>query len=283
MQRFICDGYSAKSFFGDQRESASCYDPSFWPIHPTLERGYHAKMLSGGFSGGDDWDVQEAICYRATCYNESGGEDAYTECCIGHNEDDKFPNFNSGVLTDEGVWMGNSDYLKASDPTRSDYEMPFIYDDFSWDHCGEEFPVDSLLVSLYDGSYIETDDSVSDRTLSPTPSAKTSRPTHVSLAPTPTIPTTPVSHTLAPTIVPRTSHPTFATTTEEPTPTPKTFRPTKPSASTPAPSKTPSTHKPTSSPSSAKPTKKPTLKPTYSQDPSWSPTAAPSFMFQCEL
>ena len=34
---------------GDQLESASPVDISFWPIHPTLERLYHWKVLHYGF------------------------------------------------------------------------------------------------------------------------------------------------------------------------------------------------------------------------------------------
>ena len=76
MQKFVCDGGgNFKTFFGDQRESASPHDPAFWPIHPTLERAYHAKMLVGVFTKSSVWgDVGNAICYRSTCYNDEGVE-----------------------------------------------------------------------------------------------------------------------------------------------------------------------------------------------------------------
>ena len=35
---FVCDGDGYKVFAGDHLESASAADPSFWPIHPTLDR-----------------------------------------------------------------------------------------------------------------------------------------------------------------------------------------------------------------------------------------------------
>jgi Common central domain of tyrosinase len=46
---FVCEGDGAKIFGGDHIESSSPADPSFWVIHPTLERLLHAKLMSGGF------------------------------------------------------------------------------------------------------------------------------------------------------------------------------------------------------------------------------------------
>ena len=186
MQKFVCDaGGNYKSFFGDQRESASCYDPSFWPIHPTLERAYHAKMLVGGFTGSSVWgDARDSICYRSSCYNDDGVKDQYDECCIGHLEDDRFPNFLTGVLTDEGLWQSNGEYLNATDPTSDSYSMSYIYDSFSWEHCGDGTDstdgadVDALLKSLYDGTFVSSDDSIQPKlTLAPTPEMVSRAPT----------------------------------------------------------------------------------------------------------
>ena len=44
---FICTGDGYKLFGGDHLEAASPADPSFWPIHPTLERLLQAKYMAG--------------------------------------------------------------------------------------------------------------------------------------------------------------------------------------------------------------------------------------------
>jgi hypothetical protein len=47
---------------------ASPTDPSFWPIHPTLERLLHAKYMIGGFKN-DTW-ADELVCQHSSCYEE---------------------------------------------------------------------------------------------------------------------------------------------------------------------------------------------------------------------
>lgn len=61
---FICDPSqgASKVFPGDHLESASSADPSFWPIHPTLERLLQAKHMAHGFTS-VDWPTDvEDIC-----------------------------------------------------------------------------------------------------------------------------------------------------------------------------------------------------------------------------
>ena len=70
---FLCDGNGWKIFPGDHLESASPSDPSFWPIHPTLERLLQAKFMSGGFLN-TTWATDAAtqnICHHASCYEEA--------------------------------------------------------------------------------------------------------------------------------------------------------------------------------------------------------------------
>lgn len=52
---FVCDGDGYKVFAGDHLESASAADPSFWPIHPTLDRLLQAKFMSGGWETPSTW------------------------------------------------------------------------------------------------------------------------------------------------------------------------------------------------------------------------------------
>ena len=77
---------------GDQIESASPADASFWVIHPNLERLFHAKMLSGAFET-TEWpsdQVNDHVCDKSYCYSPSNGSFGYfDECCYGHYEDSR--------------------------------------------------------------------------------------------------------------------------------------------------------------------------------------------------
>ena len=54
-------------------------------------------------------------------------------------------------MADPGLWTTNREYLAASDPSSASYSMTYIYDSFSWAHCGEgEQEIDYLLRSLYE-------------------------------------------------------------------------------------------------------------------------------------
>ena len=64
---FLCTGDGWMVFPGDHLESASPSDPSFWPMHPTLERLLQAKFMSGGFENNtwhSDSETQN-VCHHA--------------------------------------------------------------------------------------------------------------------------------------------------------------------------------------------------------------------------
>jgi len=146
---FICTGDGGKIFSGDHLESASPADPSFWVIHPTLERLTHAKLMAGGFQD-DDWaeDVQgdQKVCDKSQCYDEDkGGMGYWDNCCYGHFEDSKFLDFTTG---NKSNYYGetNGAIMLQADPRAEFYSMPYIYDSFSWKHCSQDF--DGLLTTL---------------------------------------------------------------------------------------------------------------------------------------
>ena len=145
-KEFICEGDGPKIFAGDHLESASPADPSFWPVHPTLERLYQAKMMAGGFADttwpeSTDGSTESYICDRWQCFEktETPFWGQYSECCAGHYKDDGLLDFESGdrdgMLTEGMGGMGNTEMLAASDPTNKDYSMPYVFDHFKWDHC----------------------------------------------------------------------------------------------------------------------------------------------------
>lgn len=159
--QFICnssDGtatgrsWGSQIFTGDHLESASPADPSFWVIHPTIERLFHAKLMSGGFVT-DYWPIHvnesqsTYVCAKNACYNATlQSYDYHADCCYGHYRDDQTMDADVGSRS---VYTGATNYatLQATNPTSTEtYAMPYIYDGFTWDHCVSSVGLD--LVSL---------------------------------------------------------------------------------------------------------------------------------------
>lgn len=138
-QDFICTGEGHKVFSGDHLEAGSPSDPSFWPIHPNLERLLHAKLMTGGFED-TNWPTSgEHLCNKYICYESTEGvKGEHTQCCYGHNEYDQLLNFASGDVS-SGYGPTNAEILQWTDASREDYAMPYVYDDFTWGHCDEDF------------------------------------------------------------------------------------------------------------------------------------------------
>ena len=135
---FICSGDGYKIFGGDHLESASPADPSFWPIHPTLERLLQAKFMSGGFTD-NVWPTDpttDYVCDKPSCYDEALGFGYWDSCCYGHGENDQLLDAPGGNRTGHVGWT-NSAIHTATNPTTLSYAMTYIYDDFDWSHCGD--------------------------------------------------------------------------------------------------------------------------------------------------
>jgi hypothetical protein len=142
---FVCQGNAFKIFGGDHFESASPADPSFCPIHPTLERVLHLKYLTGGFADNDVWpavkyslDGREYICNKQShCFDEASGEyGAWDACCYGHYPDDQLldaPNNNRSA----GYGLTNRELFTGINAASGDYSMTYIYDHFEWPHCAD--------------------------------------------------------------------------------------------------------------------------------------------------
>lgn len=134
---FICSGEGSTVFVGDHLESASPADPSFWPIHPTLERMYHAKLMAGGMEE-YNWPtdaVNEYVCDKSMCYEaDEGAKDYFDDCCYGHYEKDQLLDFVNADKS-KGYGLSNKQILADSDPTSDDYAVNYIYNDFTWSHC----------------------------------------------------------------------------------------------------------------------------------------------------
>lgn len=149
---FICSGDGSKIFAGDHLESASPADPSFWVIHPTLERLLQAKLMAGGFSD-ESWasDSQDDyVCAKASCY-ENGVKEYHENCCYGHYESDQLLDAVTGSKDDK---MGptNGYMLESADPRSSTYKLEYIYDGFGYDHCDDDYDFAGLFDTMFAAS-----------------------------------------------------------------------------------------------------------------------------------
>jgi len=119
---------NAGIIIGEQEQSASPADPIFWPIHPTIERLYQWKLLNGGFED-DTWP--EDGNYNAPIWMGT------IQMCGGHNPEDMLAW--KLVLEGESTPQAytNVDLRSRIDPI-GDYQLPYVYDNFDWDHCAEE-------------------------------------------------------------------------------------------------------------------------------------------------
>ena len=132
---FICEGDGYKIFGGDHLEAASPADPSFWPIHPTLERLLQAKYMAGGFEN-EEWPTDatnDYVCDKSYCFD---GDDwgYWDDCCYGHYYDDQMMDAQANDR-DQGYGPTNREIHEWTNPSSSDYAMPYIYSDFDWSHC----------------------------------------------------------------------------------------------------------------------------------------------------
>ena len=109
---------------GDQLEAASPVDPTFWPIHPTIDRLFQWKKLQSNF-GSEAWE--SPLGANLTKYCQIGG-------CEGHHAYDILPfeiyAMNSDSRQFEYVKMSNAELLDAANPT--DSKLSYVYDNFQW-------------------------------------------------------------------------------------------------------------------------------------------------------
>jgi hypothetical protein len=90
---------------GDQYDSNSPNDVTFWMLHPTMERIWHYMRMA------------------PVVYNETW--DPY-HTCYGHNPDDLQPFRN--LFDDNNEYYSNSDLYSLLHPQNED--LPYIYDNF---------------------------------------------------------------------------------------------------------------------------------------------------------
>eukprot|EP00595_Chromulina_sp_UTEXLB2642_P002204 CAMPEP_0196761056 /NCGR_PEP_ID=MMETSP1095-20130614/152_1 /TAXON_ID=96789 ORGANISM="Chromulina nebulosa, Strain UTEXLB2642" /NCGR_SAMPLE_ID=MMETSP1095 /ASSEMBLY_ACC=CAM_ASM_000446 /LENGTH=202 /DNA_ID=CAMNT_0042110105 /DNA_START=507 /DNA_END=1115 /DNA_ORIENTATION=+ len=146
LRQFICYGDMHKIITGDQFISSSAADPAFWPIHPTLERLYHAKLMTSGFTSTSYPDDYHACSYPQ-CYDMETQEYGYhSSCCDGHYSYGQMFDYDA-VSRTQFIGLTNVEFLAATDATSTEYSMSYVYDNFQWPHCTEHADIDGLLAS----------------------------------------------------------------------------------------------------------------------------------------
>eukprot|EP01035_Chromulina_nebulosa_P021755 gene21755-28154_t len=131
IREFICNGDAHHMFAGDHLEAASASDPSFWPIHPTIERMLQAKYMSGGFFNSSWYKTAtdlDYVCSFTECYDQDTGEyGRWRSCCDG---------------------ITNGEALELTNPLGGSYGMNYIYDNFDYSHCqSTDYDIDELLAT----------------------------------------------------------------------------------------------------------------------------------------
>lgn len=127
------------------QQASSPLDPTFWLMHPTMERLWQFSVLTGSVKDmnwpDDDVEItlpdgSQTTYYLSTTY--AG--------CFGHHGSDVFP---FGLLdsdvdgfqvrtqirghSDGGNTLTNREAMAALDPRAN--SLTYIYDNFKWDHC----------------------------------------------------------------------------------------------------------------------------------------------------
>ena len=113
---------------GDQLEAASPMDPSFWTIHPTTERLWVYKKLSGTFQD-ETWPSKNSrACFNCHCYGHAPGDIVPFKIALAKE---------TGIgLRDATSSISNQELYEMADPFSK--HLPYIYDRFDWVHCAKE-------------------------------------------------------------------------------------------------------------------------------------------------
>jgi hypothetical protein len=127
-QKMVTAQCSATTKSGDFAESSSTSDALFWPVHPTLERLYHWRLLKKGFVD-DTWANENS--YKGLFYKN------LNKHCYGHGSNDVMPYFVRLNDADQtwGAYYTAGQFIAASYVAGVSYSLPYVYDNYKWAHC----------------------------------------------------------------------------------------------------------------------------------------------------
>ena len=164
--RMVCENGFAVD--GDQLESGSPMDPSFWPIHGTVERLWLKKKLLGFSSEAWPSDYSEVT----DCYGHNATDLVPFSFSLidtdDDDDDDDAPTASLNLTANETAELpapapaAMYDTLNATRYTNQElYDkmapdsaaMPYVYADFEWSHCA---------LAGWDFSSIDSSDEITD-------------------------------------------------------------------------------------------------------------------------
>ena len=129
---------------GDQLEASSPVDPTFWPIHPAVERVFAARLAAGGFKN-LSWANPDAAKPTQYCMSAFpggtppwlAGSAAYNgNRCLGHHADDDLDAYYPGAAAALGGGrLTNEGLLGRIDPRERGAGAAYVYEHFEWGHC----------------------------------------------------------------------------------------------------------------------------------------------------
>ena len=126
---------------GEQMESASPVDVSFWPIHPTVDRLLQYRRIVRPFND-SSWVTSTDLGGAKACqYSRYGcdGHHAFDLTVSPTRVADPSAPINGSKFT--STFLSNGDLFHMLNP--HEYRMSFLYDSFTWSHCddvGVKFP-----------------------------------------------------------------------------------------------------------------------------------------------
>lgn len=123
------------------QQASSSLDPSFWVTHPTMERLWMYKRLTGTMTDLSWPNADTSVNGKLEILS------LYSEDCQGHKGSDIFPfglamdkgdagfKARTAIKGDEegGNSLTNREILQALDPRVN--KLSYIYDTFEWAHC----------------------------------------------------------------------------------------------------------------------------------------------------
>mmetsp|Transcript_45776 Transcript_45776/g.90267 ORF Transcript_45776/g.90267 Transcript_45776/m.90267 type:complete len:654 (-) Transcript_45776:686-2647(-) len=136
-------------FIGDAMNSGATADPSFWPIHPNVDRLFQWRRMQG-FTESDVWPYgagKSASFYwgagEATVDLDSSDS---AGICWGHQPESVMVWKDLGFVDDfkaAGTYYTVLELWELNDPDMG--HLPYAYPDYLWEHCAEEgYPADLL-------------------------------------------------------------------------------------------------------------------------------------------
>jgi hypothetical protein len=152
----LLDACMTSAGFGDMFAATSAADPTFWVLHPNMERLWQWSRMNDGYEF-EGWpEADEAYFHEGACY--------------GHNEHDlldfEYGLFGETDLSDRLAGGMPLQYTAGElyhliDPLKGN--LNYVYDHFDWDHCEEVgFPMGVPQPDVTEQLQLSTDSDILD-------------------------------------------------------------------------------------------------------------------------